>query len=203
MDPRVDRILTQISNDYKNFKKPVYAMLDGSGDIFVSRAYEKFLFGGQLPECWKLMLLTNGNLLTKKLPQIQSIAHQIDLITVSLDAGTKEAYAITRGGNFDLVVKGLEMLLANKIPVCVQFVLQQANYHELRDYKKLANSLGLHYGVQKIDERSHMSQEYWNSASLENNPNIDYTLLKDQLIELSNDPYCSLDGGVRWLLAKL
>jgi len=200
-NPATVKILDILHDDYKNFDKQVLVMLDGAGDIFVSAAYHNFLFN-KLPKCWKLNITTNGNLLLKKQNEIKNITSQIDMITVSLDAGTKETYAITRGGNFDNVLDGVKMLKDLGINVHLQFVLQQSNYKELIAYKKIANNLQVGYGVQKINYWEHMTKQYWESAKLEDNPKVDYVLLREQLMELSNDKTCVLNGAVRWLMMK-
>ncbi len=206
LNPRVDTILMKLANEYKDFPETVMVMMDGSGEFLISRAYQKFLFEGYLPKCWKLCLMSNGNLLYKRREDIAKIAHQVDIVTITLDAATSATYNITRGGNFDIVLKGIQALLDLKIQVYFQFVLQQANSHELLEYKKLANSFGVGYGVQKVDYRSHMpsiSSTYWETTKMEDNPLIDYQMLKEHLIELSKDPMCNLDGGTRLLLARL
>jgi MoaA/NifB/PqqE/SkfB family radical SAM enzyme len=203
VNPRTEYILNDLSAAYKNFDRKTMVMLDGGGDVFVSKAYEEFLFSDKLPKCWQLEILTNGNLIPKRKEQIRKIANQIDLVTVSLDAATEETYAITRGGSWANVIKGIEILKELGIKIHLQFVLQAANYKELLLYKELANSYKVGYGVQKIDYRDHMPQSYWTNATLEDNPNIDYDLLKNHLTVLSADKKCNLDGGTRWLLAKL
>ena len=203
VNPMTKQMLDSLSESYKHVDKQIYVMLDGSGDIFVSAAYNEFLFSRQLPRCWQLEILTNGNLLVKKKNEIEAIKHQISYMTVSLDAGSAETYAITRGGNFDTVLKGIELLKELNIITHLQFVLQSANYKDLLEYKKIADKFGVSYGVQKIDYRPHMPNNYWQQAQLDNNPNIDNTLLKEYLSILQNDPNCNLDGGTRWLLAKL
>lgn len=203
LDPVVEKILDNLSNAYRDFNEQVIVMFDGSGDIFVSRAYQDFLFSDKLPKCWKLMLMTNGNLLTKRKNDIERIKNQIDNVTVSLDAGIEETYAITRGGSFESVLKGIAMLKEMNISIHLQFVLQYANYKDLLEYKKIANDFGVGYGVQKIGLRPHMADNYWKTATIEDNPNVDYALLKEYLKILQNDPTCNLDGGTRWLLAKL
>lgn len=203
INPIVDAILKNLASVYKDFNKPVQVMCDGAGDLFVSKAYDDFLFNGNLPSCWQISVMTNGNLLTKKKEQIKSIRNQIQMVTITIDAATSETYEITRGGNFENVLKGIEMLKELNITVYLQFVLQQANYKELLKYKKLANDFNVHYGVQKVDRREHMSPEIWAQLTIEDNPNVDYSILKEYLSELSADPTCNLDGGISWLLAKL
>lgn len=198
-----EQILDVLYHDYKNYDSTVKVMLDGAGDVFVSAAYHNFLFN-KLPECWKLTILTNGNLLLKKQNEIKSIAAQIDMITVSLDAGTEETYAITRGGDFNNVINGIKMIRDMNIQVHIQFVLQQANYRELLIYKNIAKSLDVSsYGVQKINRWEHMSEDLWNKTKLENNPNINYNLLREHLDELNADPKCILDGGIRWFMRQI
>ena len=202
-DPNVEIMLNKLSDDYRDFDQPVMVMLDGDGDVFVSQAYHEFLFNGKLPKCWKLMITTNGNLITKKKFEIASIADRIDIVIVSLDAATPETYAMIRGGNFDLVMDGIQALLDMGVTPYLQFVLQSANYKELLAYKAIADSFKLGYGVQKIDYREHMTKDYWRAVKIEDNPNVNMTLLKEQLLVLSADSNCNLDGGVRWLLARL
>ena len=203
VDPRAEHILNNLSSAYKKFNKKTTVMLDGGGDVFVSKAYEEFLFTDKLPSCWQLMILTNGNLIPKRKEEIKRIASQIDVITISLDAATEETYAITRGGSWTNVIKGIEILKELGIRIHLQFVLQKANYKELLLYKEIANHYKVGYGVQKIDYRDHMPQAYWNEANLEDNPTVDYDLLKHHLNILREDKKCNLDGGTRWLLAKL
>lgn len=202
-DPVVELMLNKLHDDYKNFDKPVSVMLDGDGDVFVSQAYDDFLFNGKLLENWKLMVTTNGNLVTKKHRQIASIAKQIDVVIVSLDAATPETYSVIRGGNFGVVIDGIKMMLDMGIQVHLQYVLQQGNYHELLLYKKLADELGVDYGLQKIDRRPHMTQDYWKSVRMEHNPSIDMSELRKQLMILKDDPKCNPDGGIQWLLSNL
>jgi radical SAM protein with 4Fe4S-binding SPASM domain len=202
-NPVTKKILDSLAESYRDFNQQTMVMLDGGGDVFVSKAYEEFLFTGNLPKCWKLMILTNGNLIPKRKEEIQKIAHQIDMVTISLDAGTEETYAITRGGSFENVIKGIEILKEMGISQHLQFVLQKANYKELLEYKAIADKYDISYGVQKIDNREHMTKDYWTNANLDDNPDVDYALLKEYLTILRDDPKCNLDGGTRWLLAKL
>jgi MoaA/NifB/PqqE/SkfB family radical SAM enzyme len=202
---KTQKMLNSLSESYKNFDKQTMVMLDGGGDVFVSKAYEDFLFTDRLPKCWKLMILTNGNLIPKRKEDIKKISSQIDMITISLDAATEETYAITRGGSFENVIKGIEFLKEINVFTHLQFVLQKANYKELLLYRDLAYKYGVSYGIQKIDYRGHMSmlKGYWEDANIDNNPNVDYALLKEYLTILSKDQMCHFDGGTRWLFAKL
>ena len=202
-DANVEIMLNKLSDEYRDFDQPVMVMLDGDGDVFVSQAYHDFLFNGKLPACWKLMITTNGNLITKKKSEIASIADRIDIVIVSLDAATAGTYDVIRGGNFDVVMDGIKALLDMGITPYLQFVLQAANYKELLGYKAIADSFNIGYGVQKIDRRRHMTAQYWRETNIEDNPNIDMDLLKAQLLVLSADRNCNLDGGIRWLLARL
>ena len=200
IDPQVSFVLESIKKSYQDCKIPCQIMCDGSGDVFASLAYDKFLFEGEFPECFRLAITTNGNLIRKKLKKIEKIKKQIQSFIVSLDAATQQTYKKVRGGDFDIVLDGIRKLLDMNIQVYLQFVLQRENYHELIGYKQLANTLNVPYGVQLIVRWGHMSQEQWDYCKIENNPNVDLEQIKKDLTILQQDKLCNMNGGILTLL---
>lgn len=203
IDPVVWKILENLQQTYKEFTSPVHVFCDGSGDLFTSEAYNKFLFGGELPECFRLSITTNGNLISKKMPQILGIKNQIINVIVSLDAATSETYAITRGGDFNIVLAGIKQLRDAGIKVNLQFVLQKANYRELIPYKEIANKLKVSFGVQLLNRWDHMSDEYWAENSIDDKTDIDLKSLYEELLYVQNDPTCNFNGGVITLMKRI
>lgn len=200
IDPQVSFILESIKKSYQNCSTPCQIMCDGLGDVFASLAYDKFLFDDKLPECFQLAITTNGNLVKKRLDKIEKIKNQIQSFIVSLDASTQETYKKVRGGDLDIVLEGVHGLLSMGIKVYFQFVLQRENYHELIQYKELANNLKIPYGVQLIAHWDHMSQAQWDYCKIENNPDVDLDQIKKDLTILQQDELCNMNGGILTLL---
>jgi MoaA/NifB/PqqE/SkfB family radical SAM enzyme len=203
---KATRILESLVNSYKNHDQITEVIGDGTGDIFTSKSYENILWGGKIPECWRIGFLTNGNLITKRKNQLKIIKHNISTnfgFQVSLDAATPEVYKKVRGGDFQIVLDGLEVLKDLGILFHLEFVLQADNYRDLEKYHEIGKKYNVFHGVQHIDQRGHMGKEGWDAVKLENNPNIDYKYLKQALQLFVDDPNCNIDGGVQELLKEI
>jgi MoaA/NifB/PqqE/SkfB family radical SAM enzyme len=196
------RILEQITQEYQNFNHKVNVHCDGSGDVFVSSAYQKFLRNEQLPDCFYFNFQTNGNLLTKNADLIAKLKHRIEMVEVSLDAATEETYKQVRGGNFKQVLQGIELLKSQGITVWTQFVVHQQNYLEILDYVKLCKELGVdRICLQLIIREPHMTMPWWGKHSL-NNPSIDQQFLHQALAILEQDPTVEISGGLKSMIAQ-
>jgi MoaA/NifB/PqqE/SkfB family radical SAM enzyme len=149
------------------------------------------------------MIQTNGNLLSKRKSQILQIKDRINLINISIDASTPETYKIVRGGNWGIVMDGIEMIHELGIKGMIQLVLQRENYQDLLGFKELANKFDFWYQVQFMDRRQHMTEKYWNHNRIDNNPDVDYAQLKEYLNILKQDKNCNFDGGVQELYKSL
>tara|TARA_Y100001938_G_scaffold149276_1_gene235564 strand:- start:4830 stop:6854 length:2025 start_codon:yes stop_codon:yes gene_type:complete len=131
--------------------------ITGSGDPFGSKVFRDFLinFNGEEHSEIKLNLQTNGVMLTEKMWNMLHKCHKnINQVVVSIDAATKETYDKIRvGGNWDLLMKNIEMLsklrLEGKINILrIDSVVQKNNYKEMPACVELANSLD---GVDKMN----------------------------------------------------
>ncbi len=88
-------------------------------------------------------LATNGTLLTERIIQKMK-AYNIDIIQLSLDSIYPEEHDLLRGqGNFDIVMKKLDMLLAANIPVGLTITLNKINVHQIKEYLKFAEEKGV------------------------------------------------------------
>lgn len=200
---RVERILNSLKETYQNFDQTVTVFADGRGEVLVSKTYLNFLNSQDLPKCFKLVINTNGNLLTKRIGLIEKLHRngQIALITVCFDAANQETYEKVRGGRLDLVKQGVRELVKLGIPVSGQMVVQYENYREILDYRDMCLDLGITFiGLQKILRWGHMTNLWWKANTIDNNPNVDYIWLTEALKEFKNMPNTGLDGGLESLL---
>lgn len=194
-------ILMKLSEEYKDFPYPTEISIDGTGDLFASATWRKYLNSDYIPKCFRFRITTNGNLITKNLDFLEKIKNQISEVTVSLDAGTSDTYKIVRGGNFRLVLEGIRALKDLDIRVGTQFVLQQKNYKEIVIYRDLVSSLNVDWiGLSQIVHWGHMPTEYWVKNKLEDNPDIDYDLLKTLLRDFDKTINATMSGGLRELI---
>jgi len=203
-NPRTVKILESLVKSYKNFDKPVEIIGDGTGDIFVSKSYEKVFWEGDLPDCWRVGFLTNGNLIKKRKNQLEKIRDKFcDFgIQICIDASTHETYKSIRGGDFTQVLEGFDTLKELGISFNLEFVLQRGNYKDLTGYRELAKKYNVFYSLQKLDQRGHMSQEWWNYNKIENNPDVDYEYLRDILTIMQSDG-AGMCGGVQEVLRSI
>ena len=73
--------------------------------------------------------------------------NQLHSLVISFDAATSETYKEVRGGNFDLVQKGVIQLRQHDILVGTSYVVQYSNYLEILDYVKLCKELDVNYKI--------------------------------------------------------
>jgi pyruvate-formate lyase-activating enzyme len=203
VNPQVEYMLESLGNSYRNFNQKTHIVCDGSGDIFTSKAYENFLYSDRVPDCWEFSIVTNGNLISKRRQQFEKLRGRFRNIMVSTDAGTSETYKKIRGGNYEMVLEGLELMAELGIKISLQYVLQAGNCNDLLEFKKLANKYNAWFQIQKMDYRPHMSDAWWQKNNIDDNPDIDYKKLYEDLTILKSDRNCGFDGGTQWLYNKL
>lgn len=203
VDPKVEKILTALLDEYQDFTEPVLLYCDGVGDIFASAAYQQFMRSDRLPKCFKFCFTTNGNLLSKNMDLMTILKEkdQLNTVVVSFDAATKETYKDVRGGNFELVISGVKQLIAMGVLVTTQNVVQQRNYLEILDYVKLGKELGVTFiGMQAINRFPHITDAWWNANRLTDNPNVDINFLITALQEIKQDPQCGICGDLEAII---
>ena len=71
-------------------------------------------------------------------------------VRISVDAATKETYTKLRGGNFDTLMKNLEMIAdlhrRGKVrELILNFVVQRDNFQEIPSFVNLGKSLGVDF----------------------------------------------------------
>ncbi len=181
-DPNAVKILKHVYEFYKD--KNVTLQFDGAGDVFASKAYKDFLQQDFGPN-WRFQIITNGNLLIKNEKIIDRLKDNIISVDVSLDAGSNQTYKDVRGGNFEIVKKGIMMCVDKNIRTNISFVVQNKNYKEILDawnlgVKLKCNSLNLH----KIRKWEHMTEQWWSENCIENLSKLEKEKLITQLDQM-------------------
>ena len=163
-------------------------MMAGQGEIFYSEEYLRLL--GMIKHGRKLDILSNGNLFDES--KWKLVTGKFDEITVSIsiDAATKETYTEIRHGNYDKLVKNINMLGKYRKEgkfnyFKMNFVVQKRNMNEMIDFVKFAmknNADVIHF----------MKMNYWGSMPYKQFEEecliIDYKYLAYDLYKIFQDP---------------
>ena len=189
VDPVAARILDRMVEAYRVQDAPVTLQMDGAGDLFASRTYREFMARADLPDCFRYHIITNGNLVMKNQSLLVGLRDRMVSVDVSLDAATAGTYTAVRGGRFDLVLQGIEWMLAQGLRVNISFVVQQQNHREMLACWHRVSAMGCHsINFQGIIRWPHMSDAWWADNRLEHNDSVDTALLCEQLRELDQAP---------------
>jgi sulfatase maturation enzyme AslB (radical SAM superfamily) len=146
--------------------------ITGTGDPFASRIYREFLLnldGARYPNL-RINLFTNGVLFDEKMwEKLHKIHRNIAHVRVSLDAVGEDVYNhVRRGGNLERVKRNVAFLTElrsrgffSDLVLC--FVVQAANFREMRDFARYAGSLpGVLAHFQRIyDWGTFPPNEFW------------------------------------------
>ena len=143
----VNRITDKVLTDYLPHCK--FLIMAGSGEVFASPAYRK-VYESEKCDPQYIRLLSNGTLFTPANWErfIKGKKAKI-MLTVSVDAATKETYGkIRQGGNFDMLKKNMEFAsrLRKDGSLCyfrMNFVVQKENYKEMIPFVEWGLELGV------------------------------------------------------------
>ena len=143
----VNRITDKVLTDYLPHCK--FLIMAGSGEVFASPAYRK-VYESEKCAPQYIRLLSNGTLFTPANWErfIKGKKAKI-MLTVSVDAATKETYGkIRQGGNFDMLKKNMEFAsrLRKDGNLCyfrMNFVVQKENYKEMIPFVEWGLELGV------------------------------------------------------------
>ena len=155
----------------------------GEGEIFFSKSYLELL--DTIKHGKKLDVLSNGTLFNEA--KWDLIKNKFDEVTVSIsiDAATKETYTKLRHGNYDMLVKNINMLSKHRKAedfyyFKMNFVIQKRNMNEILDFIKFAkkNNVDVIYFM-KLSNWGTMTDKEYKEASLIIDDNyLDYDLYK-------------------------
>jgi MoaA/NifB/PqqE/SkfB family radical SAM enzyme len=149
----ISKIQDRLLEPYLAEPNDLYFILSitGSGDPFASRVYRNLLYslnGADFPNM-EIALQTNGVLLTPRNWQRMQAVHQnIVSIIISFDAATEQTYNVTRrGGHWATLLENSaymgELRKQDEVRILrFDFVVQKANFREMKAFVHLARSLG-------------------------------------------------------------
>lgn len=125
-----------------------FLILAGNGEVFASPSYQKIY---EAKECnpQYIRLLSNGILFTPaNWERLKKANNAKIMLTVSVDAASKETYQYIRRGNFDVLKQNMEFAseLRRKGELSyfrMNFVVQKENYKEMIDFVQWGQKLGI------------------------------------------------------------
>ena len=140
-------IAEKINNEYLEHCK--FLIMAGDGEVFLSPAY-KAVYTNQNCNPPYIRLLSNGMLFNERnWKNFKKEKNGKIMLTVSIDAATKETYeSIRRNGNFDILKKNMEFAAKLRKDgelryFRMNFVVQKENYQEMPLFVRWGEELGV------------------------------------------------------------
>jgi MoaA/NifB/PqqE/SkfB family radical SAM enzyme len=159
----------------------------GSGEVFASHSALEFLKSLQdYPlDNLKLHLTSNGTLIKKNQQLIFNLKHLITNWSISVDAATPETYAQVRGGNWNDLIDGLDLIQEMRISPVFKFCIQKNNYHEIEQFAELAvkyQAKSISY--QKLMDWGHWDIQWWHDQNVfdRTRPSFEQALTSLQIV---------------------
>ena len=170
-----------------------FFVMAGDGEVFVSPVYKDIYCSEKLNRTNAIRILTNGTLFNEKNWKVFSKNKTGKImLTVSVDAATKETYeSIRRGGNFDILRRNMEF--ASKLRreeellyFRMNFVVQRKNYKEMIPFVKWGVELGCDevFFTKILNWGTYTSEEFKEVSMMEE----DGITPKKELEEVLNNP---------------
>ena len=136
----------------QEFDQPTRIIMSGNGDPLASTIMRPLIHQFQPRANQKIRLFTNGLLMEKQLANSTVLDH-IDQFLLSIDAGSAKVYEqVRRPGRFDVLLKNLQWLSELDRSVGINFVLQQANWHDIENFILLAQRFGFHPNITRLED---------------------------------------------------
>lgn len=162
----------------------------GMGEVFLSKVYQELLYDTENLRRNFVHILSNGILFNEKAwEKLYSRYKNID-VSISIDAATEKTYKLLRGGDWNTLLKNLQMLSKrrreNKIgKFRLSFVVQMCNYKEMELFVKIAEDLNVdEVRFQRIlDSGSYSKEEFKKVSILDENG-----FLKNEVVEVLKNP---------------
>lgn len=136
----------------EKFDQPTRIVMSGNGDPLASAIMRPLIKQFRPRPNQKIRLFTNGLLLEKQLAD-STILNHIDQFMLSIDAGSAPVYEnVRRPGRFDVLLRNLTWLKTLNRNVSLNFVLQQANWHDLENFIQLAQRFNYWTNITRLED---------------------------------------------------
>lgn len=169
---------------YDNPIKKLTILPLSSGEIFASHSGLNFLKSlVDYPYTnIELFLSTNGTLLFRNRSILEKIKNSIKLVAISIDAATSETYSVVRGGDWNELMKGIE-LITQLCPgkLHFNFCVQEKNFKEIEAIAEFVTKYDSHITFQPLGDWGHWNQNWWAENNVLNPSHRNFTLAIDNL----------------------
>ncbi len=169
-------------------------IVTGSGDPFASKLYRDLLTDLDAEKYPQLTvhLMTNGQLFTPSAWAKWKKSHKvIKAVQISMDAASEETYRIVRrGGTFQVLLDNLEFVASLRRKgelewVRTDFVVQQANYKEMKRYVEYSKSFGFDLaGLSMINDWGTFGSEEFSFQAIQDPAHPEHS----QFLDVLQDP---------------
>ena len=145
------RLADRINDWLHSHAHPVQVHIGSDGDPFASNIYRHFMTQTPHKENIDYSILTNGLMFEEHQHVLARVIGSLRVLGVSIDGATKDTYEKLRlGGRWDKINSNLKSMARsreqNNFLFRFHMVVQEDNWHEMKDMVKLAES----YGVDEI-----------------------------------------------------
>jgi len=132
-----DKILKYLEQQ----KHKLTVHIGSDGDPFASLVYRYFMRSVPDTDLFKYSILTNGLLLKKQFPKMQTVFNNMQVLNISIDGADKKVYdQLRRGGDYDQLIENFHFIKEIKnYPVCLHMVVQNDNWHQMLDMLDLCD----------------------------------------------------------------
>ena len=220
----VDNITEKVICEY--LPDTEFLIMAGDGEVMLSKAYKK-VYTSSLCKPKYIRLLSNGMLFNPKhWDEIRGGKNCPIMLTVSVDAATKETYeSIRRGGNFDILKKNMEFAAQLRKSgelryFRMNFVVQNRNYLEMPLFVEWGEELGvdevfftkvLNWGTWSSEEFKSISmmEEDGSTPKVDLKKILDDPRMKSPIVDLGTIRYLHkaddvgiVDNYYKWELEK-
>lgn len=170
-----------------------FLVMAGDGEVLLSPSYRALYTSPAVRHLKWLRLLTNGTLFTpEKWKELRAHTGAKILMTVSIDAATKETYeSIRRGGHFNQLKRNMEFAASLRKSgelsyLRFNFVVQRKNYQEMIPFTKWGLELGIDevFFTKILNWGTYTSEEFKNISMMEE----DGLTPKPELQAILDDP---------------
>lgn len=164
-------------------------VVPGNGELFFSKHYKRLVMENK-GKGNNFIARTNGTLITEE--YVNEIVKKYNYVEfwISIDAATPETFSKLRTGNWNALIKGLEIVsryrkkgLVNRVQL--SFTVQRDNYFEMLEFIELAKKYEFDwiYFTRIQNFSGWNEEEYWSKSMI----NQDGTM-KEELIEVFKNP---------------
>ncbi len=199
-------IVEMIHEEVKNMclKKPRNIRI-GNGELFFSSYYKDIVF--HYYQNKKIALITNGMLFNRENWEQLNDRYEKIALEVSMDAVRKETYRKLRGGNLDILLENMEFASQLRregklIKLSVSFVIQAANFEEMRAFVEYGNRVGADYiHFMKLNGWGHIPEEEFIGMDVYDERNHNHKkfveILHDPIFQSSNVHVDNINNFIR------